>query len=221
LGRNPTAFSKVGDCGGTPSWFLGPFDLADEYYSLGEYTYLKPVIAYYQGSYERYSMAVSPGFNTSSVLSPFWADASQCESDEGPLQCEIRLQNPSVALIMLGTNDQFRANEFEEPMRAIIEYTISQGVLPVISSKADDLEGNGQINAILYKLALEYELPFWNFWAAVQDLPDQGQQIEDPGHLTWAPNRFDNSDYMQAGWPHRNLTALQVLDVIYQTVGQP
>src|SRR3972149_4223944 len=24
LGRNPQAFSKVGDCGGTPAWFLGP-----------------------------------------------------------------------------------------------------------------------------------------------------------------------------------------------------
>src|SRR3990170_6685156 len=33
LGRNPQAFSKVGDCGGTPSWFLGPFDLGD--YDLG------------------------------------------------------------------------------------------------------------------------------------------------------------------------------------------
>jgi hypothetical protein len=219
MGRNPVAFSKVGDCGGTPSWFLGPFDVGPAYYSLGEHTYLTPVIEYYQGSFERYSVAVSPGFNTSSVLSPFWADPEACAAGEGPLQCEIRVHNPSVALIMLGTNDQFRADEFEEPMRAIIEYTISQGVLPVLSSKADNLEGDGQINEIIYKLALEYELPFWNFWATMQGLPDEGQQVDDPGHLTWAAPYFDKETNMQAGWPHRNLTALQILDLIYETVG--
>lgn len=220
-GNAAQVFAKVGDCGGTPSWFLGSFDLDAEYYSLGEYEYLTDVIDYYAGSFERSSLSANPGFNTSAVLSPFWSDRTQCNSDEGPLQCEYRLQNPSVALIMLGTNDQFRVEEFEDAMREIIEYSIEEGVLPILASKADDLEGDGQINEIIYKLALEYEIPFWNFWAAVQALPHQGQQEEDPGHLTWAPNRFDNPDYMQAGWPHRNLTALQVLDAVLQQLSQP
>jgi hypothetical protein len=218
MGNDPHAFSKVGDCGGTPSWFLGSFDLRPEYYSLGEYTYLEPIIPYFAGSWERYSIAVSPGFNTSSVFAPLWADPEQCTADEGPLQCEYRIHNPSTALIMLGTNDQFHPEEFEAPMREIIEYSISQGVLPVLASKPDDLEGSGDaINSTIYELAQEYEVPFWNFWASVQHLPDKGLQ-EDGGHLTWAPNFFNDEFAMTRGWPYRNLTALQILYQIWATL---
>ncbi|MDH5505963.1 MAG: hypothetical protein OEZ02_01945 [Anaerolineae bacterium] len=220
LGSNPQAFSKVGDCGGTPSWFLGSFDLDAQYYSLGEYEYLAAMFTHYAGSFERYSLAVSPGFNTASVFAPLWADPELCSSDEGPLACELRINRPSVVLIMLGTNDQYHPAEFEEPMRKIIEYTIAQGALPILSSKADNLEGDHSINRTLYKLSLEYELPFWNFWLAVQYLPNQGMQ-EDGAHLTWAPNYFDRPDALNTGWAMRNLTALQALYAVWQALPQP
>ncbi len=35
LGNDPRAFSKIGDCGSTPAWFLGDFDRGEKYYSLG------------------------------------------------------------------------------------------------------------------------------------------------------------------------------------------
>jgi hypothetical protein len=220
MGRNPHAFSNVGDCGGTPSWFLGSFDLNPQYYSLGEHEYLTSAIAYFAGSFDRYSMAVSPGFNTSSIFAPLWADPEHCNPDEGPIECEFRIQNPSIILIMLGTNDQYHPDEFEEPMRAIIEFAIDQGVLPILASKPDNLEGDHSINRTIYKLALEYELPFWNFWAALQSLPNQGLQ-EDGAHLTWAPNFFDDRFAMQAGWPWRNLTALQALEAVWQALPTP
>lgn len=212
LGRNPHAFSKVGDCGGTPSWFLGPFDLGD--YNLGDYSSLQGVIDFYSGSYNRTSQAVHNGFNAASILSSIRADPELCELGENPLSCEFRLNNPSLALIMVGTNDKYRVAEFEGAMRQIIEYTIDQGILPVIASKPDNLEGNHSLNRILYALALEYELPFWNLWRAMQALPNGGLQ-EDGAHLTWAPNDFANAVDMRAGWPNRNLTALQVLDSIW------
>lgn len=214
LGRDPQVFSKVGDCGGTPSWFLGPFDLpAANNYRLGEYAYLEDVIAYYQGSYERTSLAAHEGFNTASLLSPIRADQQLCEAGENPLACEYRRNNPSLALIMLGTNDKFRAADFEPAMRQIIEYSIEQGVLPVLASKPDNVEGDHTINRTIYALSIEYGLPYWNLWRAVQDLPNGGLQ-EDGAHMTFAPNYFDDPNVMTAGWPHRNLTALQVLDFI-------
>lgn len=213
LGREPRAFSKVGDCGGTPSWFLGPFDLGD--YNLGDYSSLQDVIDYFSGSYNRNSLAVHNGFNAASILSSIRADPELCELGENPLSCEFRLNNPSLALIMVGTNDKYRVAEFEGAMRLIIEYSIDQGVLPVIASKPDNLEGDHSLNRILYSLALEYELPFWNLWRAMQGLPNGGLQ-EDGAHLTWAPNDFANVADMRAGWPHRNLTALQVLDSIWR-----
>lgn len=214
LGNNPQAFSKVGDCGSTPAWFLGDFDRGPRYYSLGEYAGLEGVIQVFQGSFERTSLAAKAGFTTASVLAPLWADRKQCESNESPLACEYRLHRPSIALITLGTNDIWHEGDFEPQLRTIIETSLDQGVIPVLSTKADNLEEDGSINATIVRLAQEYNLPVWNYWRAVQPLPDQGLQ-EDGAHITWGPNRFDDPKAMEKGWPWRNLTALQVLDAVW------
>jgi hypothetical protein len=217
LGNNPLAFSKIGDCGSTPAWFLGDFDLGPRYYKLGEHTNLEPVIAAFQGSYSRTSLAAKSGFNASSVFSPLWSDRQACDANEAPLTCEYRVFKPSFAFIMLGTNDVYHQDTFEKQMRTIIEYTIAQGVVPILSTKADDLEGDGNINAVIAELAREYQIPLWNYWKAVQGLPNGGLQ-EDDAHITWAPNRFNDQQAMRAGWPVRNLTALQVLDIVWRYV---
>ncbi|MFN3310006.1 MAG: hypothetical protein ACK44E_12440, partial [Anaerolineales bacterium] len=118
-GNHPNAFSKVGDCGSTPSWFLGDFDRGPRFYNLGEYTYLQTVIDYYRGSFERTSLAALAGYNTSSVLTPLWSNKEFCENDEAPLACEYRLHRPSIALITLGANDVYHIDSFEAQLRKI------------------------------------------------------------------------------------------------------
>ncbi len=215
LGRKANVFSKVGDCGGATAWFLGSFDIGPSDYRLGDYQYLQGVIDFFQGSYGRSSQAVRNGFNAAAILSPIRANHQACEAGENPLACEFRINNPSIALIMVGTNDVYHVDKFEGRLRKIIEYTIDQGILPVLASKPDNLEGDQSINRIIYSLAREYELPFWNVWRALQDLPDGGLQA-DGAHVTFAPNYFDDENAMQSGWPHRNLTALQVLDFLWR-----
>lgn len=217
MGRNPHAFAKIGDCGGTPSWFLGPFDGPADQYQLGDYDYLQEVIGYFAGSFGRESVAARPGFNVSSIFSPLWADPAQCRPGEGPLICEIRVTNASFAFFMLGSNDVWHEEGFELQMRRAIEDLIARGVVPILSTKADNIEQDGSINATIVRLAQEYELPLWNFWAAVQRLPDHGLQ-EDGVHLTWAGNRFDDENAMSHGWPWRNLTALQALHAVWKGV---
>jgi hypothetical protein len=217
LGNNPGAFSKVGDCGSTPAWFLGDFDRGPRYYQLGDYQSLEEVIQAFQGSFGRTSLAARAGFNASSVFTTLWADRSQCESNETPLDCEYRLQRPILAFIMLGSNDVWHKDSFEPQMRKIIESSIEHGVIPVLSTKADNDEGDGSLNATIARLAQEYQVPLLNYWLAVQPLPDHGLQ-EDGVHITWAPNRFDDSQVMQHGWPVRNLTALQILDAVWRKV---
>jgi hypothetical protein len=219
LGRDPNAFSKVGDCGGMPSWFLGPFDSESDEYRLGKYQYLQNAIEHFQGSYGRASLAVRDGFNAAAILSPIRADHEICEGED-PLACEYRINDPSIALIILGSNDVYHVEQFEDRLRQIIEYTIDQGVLPVLASKPDNLEGDHSINRIIYSLAVEYQIPFWNVWRELQGLPDGGLQ-EDQAHVTFAPNYFDNSSVMLSGWPHRNLTALQLLDFLWRQLEQP
>jgi hypothetical protein len=215
MGRDPNVFSKVGDCGGMPSWFLGPFDSESDEYRLGAYQYLQDVIDHFRGSYGRASLAVRDGFNAAAILSPIRADHEVCNEGEDPLACEYRINNPSISLIMLGTNDVYHVDQFESRLRQIIDYTIDQGILPVLASKPDNLEGDQSINQIIYSLAVEYQIPYWNVWRELQDLPDKGLQ-EDMAHVTFAPNYFDNKVNMQSGWPHRNLTALQVLDFLWR-----
>lgn len=215
MGNNPQAFSKLGDCGSTPAWFLGDFDRGPEYYDLGPYTALQPVIDYYKGSFDRTSLAARAGFNASALFTTLWADRKFCEANEAPIVCEYRIQRPSIAFIMLGTNDHWHPEEFEPQMRKIIEYSLASGVIPVLSTKADNAEKDWSINATIARLAQEYDIPLWNFWAAVNPLPDGGLQ-EDQAHLTWAGNDFSNPASMQKAWPHRNLGALQMLEAIYK-----
>ncbi|HWQ84323.1 MAG TPA: SGNH/GDSL hydrolase family protein [Anaerolineales bacterium] len=217
LGNNPNAFSKIGDCGSTPAWFLGDFDRGPRFYALGEYTELDAVIQAFQGSYERTSLAAKAGFNASSVFSLIWSDRTQCNANETPLACEYRVHNPAYAFITLGSNDVYHQDTFEKQLRAIIEFSIEQGVIPILSTKADNLEGDGSLNAQIAQLAHEYEVPLWNYWLAVQSLPDQGLQ-EDQVHLTWGPNQFDDSQAMKSAWTIRNLTALQSLDIVWRSV---
>ena len=72
-------------------------------------------------------------------------------------------------------------------MRKIIEYSIEVGVIPIISTKADNEEGDFSINETMARLAWEYDIPLLNYWRAVQDLPSKGLQ-EDNVHLTWGRN---------------------------------
>ena len=221
-GNNPQAFSKVGDCQTGLPMFLG--DLDKERYNLGEYTYLQPVIDYFAGSFGRSSRAVKDGLTASAVNVALWNDWRDCDVNETPLACEYRLQKPSFAIISLGTNDANGFVPFEETLRKVIDATLAQGIVPILATKADNAEGDHSINITIARLAYEYQIPVWNFWLAVQDLPLQG--LRSPEHLTYGeyvlPVDFSSPDVLQYAFNVRNLTALQVLDVVWRSVtGQP
>jgi hypothetical protein len=212
-GLNPRAFAKAGDCETMTEWFLEDFDRGARFYSLGPFQALQAVIDYYKGSFGRKTTAARRGFNAASLLTPFWADPEACKPNENPLACELRLTRAAVVLVMVGTNDVPRKSRFEQDLRQVIEFALAQNVLPVLATKADNLEGDHSINAAIGRLGQEYGVPVWNFWRAVQELPFKGL-VEDGAHLTFLPNRFDDPNTLKAAWPVRNLTALQVLEVV-------
>lgn len=216
-GNHATAFSKIGDCESQAIWYLTDFDHGPTAYSLGPYGYLQQVIDYFPGSFDRVSMAAKSSFNAASLMNPLWADHSACQPDESPLACEVRIWQPSLALVMLGTNDTPRPANFEGNLRKVLDYLVGRGVLPVLATKADDLEGDGSVNATIAGLAAEYDIPVWNYWRAMQPLPQHGL-LPDGAHLTNGPNRFDDPKAMQSGWAVRNLTALQALDAVWRGV---
>ncbi|MFH2038497.1 MAG: hypothetical protein ABIJ65_03580, partial [Chloroflexota bacterium] len=174
MGNDPHAFSKVGDCQSITEAFLGIYDKPGQY-SLDQYEYLQESIDYFKGSFGRESQSVRGGFNAASVLLPLWADPKTCNSGETPLECEVRIHNPSIIIISLEVWFKGRTPEtYAAYLRQIIEYSISKGVLPVLATKADNVEGDNSINLTVAQLAYEYDIPMWNFWRAVQPLVDHG-----------------------------------------------
>ena len=125
-----------------------------------------------------------PGFNVAAVLSPLQADPAVCKSGENPVSCELRLNKPSIVLISMETWWAKKpAPEYEKYMRQILDLVIAQKALPILATKADNLEGDFSINATLAKLAYEYDIPLWNFWKAAHPLPGGGL-TDDGFHLS-------------------------------------
>ena len=134
------------------------------------------------------------------------------------MSCELRLNKPSLVLISMETWWAKKpALEYEKYMRQILDLVIAQKALPILATKADNLEGDFSINATLASLAYEYDIPLWNFWKAVQPLPGGGL-TEDGFHLSHDSLRPDDPLFYQRlsdpaawnyGWTVRNVTALQ------------
>ncbi len=220
LGNHYDRFSKVGDCQNVSSHFLSIFDDPQEY-ALGEFDSLQSTIDHFGESWARESASVDNGFNVASVLSPLWSDPNVCEPGENPLECEYRLNQPSIVIVSMETWwAQRPAEEYEDYMRQIVEFWIDKGVVPILATKADNLEGDYGLNRSVYRVAQAYDVPMWNFWLSIQTLPGNGLS-DDDFHLTFARNFFDDPVRLQYSWPIRNLTALKAIDAVYQGLQVP
>jgi hypothetical protein len=214
LGNDPNAFSKFGDCNSTIPFFLAPFGKGE--YALGAgYAGLQGAIDNFAGSFNRDGAAAHDGLNTKTIFDPTWADPNLCERDESPVECELRIHRPSIAFVSLGTNGGWQTNvEYEANMRRLLDTLIERGVLPILSTKADNLEGGDRFNQIVAQLAGEYHLPLWVFASAARALPGGG--LADSYHLSWGRAYYDTGFTPQRGWQVRNLTALQSLDAVWR-----
>ena len=210
-GRNPHAFSIIGDCQSEPNIFMGRFDTGDYVLPENEAENLSETISYYQGMFNRNHITVKDGLSVSSVFVPLWNDPEVCESNESPLECEVRINNPSIMIISLGTNWKPGFQEaFEENLRNIIEYCIDNHILPILATKADNVEGDESINRTIAFLAYEYDIPMWNFWFTVQTLPNHGIDL----------NRGENNNLylIPNAWDIKSFSGLRLLDKIRQTI---
>jgi hypothetical protein len=218
LGNNPRVFSRIGDCASAAPAFLVGFD---RNYNLGDFASLQPAIDYFRGSFERSSLAAKAGLNSAGLLTTLWT-GEQCQKDESLLDCQYRLDRPSFALISIGTNEAYYVHvnpgSFEHNLRLILDDTIGKGIVPVLATKADNVEGDDSINGTIARLAMEYQLPLWNFWRAAQPLPAHG--MVDPEHLSSVSyanfTDFTIPNSLQYGVQIHNLTALQILDYLRQ-----
>jgi hypothetical protein len=233
-GHNPQVFSKVGNCMTASPDYLAPF--SNTKYDLGEYASLQPTIAYFQAvtisedggvkldSFSNPSQAAASGFTAAGPLDPIWSNPKFCQSGETPLACEYRVTNPSMALILFGTNDvqYLEADKFESYMRSITEQTIKANVVPVLITfppLPDRLDKTEQYNRIVARIAAENDIPLVNLWRALSDMPGYGVN---PEHFTKLTTPADgcavcfNDTNLKSGITTENLVMLQSLDALRQ-----
>ena len=202
---DPNAFSVLGDCQSEAGDFLGVYENNPELVSTLSKN-MQETVANFAGSFNRYNPAAKSGSSAGSLLYAAWNDNKEgkCVYGETPVDCELRVHRPSIVFIHTGTHYETQERNWYY-LTIIIDKILARGAIPVLVTKADNLELDEHINQNMAKLAVKYGLPLWNFWSSVQSLPDKGL-VPDLMHLTTAAHVV-----------HR-LGALDMLDTVWRAV---
>ena len=209
LGRNPGVFSIIGDCQSLPDTFMGVYD-RDALAVSGLPVNLQETVAQFSGSFASYSPTAKSASTAGAILWPAWHEGLYgCRYNETPLDCELRRRNPSIMIINLGTHYETRNITY---LRKILDQLIENGVLPILSTKADNRELDEHLNNEMALLAVEYGVPLWNFYSAVSDLPNNGVGLR-------AGLEAQGEIYLSSeGLARHRLTALLALDSVWRKV---
>lgn len=207
LGSDPTHFSVFGDCQSMPDLFMGRYD-TDAALTADLLAALQETIAQFAGSFNRNGPTIKPGTTAGAILWAGWIDPQEidyCLEGETPLDCELRIWNPSIVIINLGTHWEQRNWEY---LTRMLDALIARGVLPILATKADNREGNEQNNLEIAQAAVLYDIPLWNFWSMVQSLPNSGLIPDVEG--------WENVYLTDEGLEIHRYTALQALDAVWR-----
>lgn len=226
-GKRPNVFLKAGDSVTAAQPFMTAYGEGAGY-DLGAYGYLQDTINYFSAvspragianSFTNSSLSAFSGATANAIMDTLWADPNLC-AGETPLTCEIKLTQPSVGLVLFGTQDMriIEAFEFRVHIESIVELMIDNGVIPVLSTFHNNplyYGGNALIyNNVIVDVAEIYDVPLINLWLATQPLPDNGVLVSDPVHLSQGLDDFYSfiGDENVYGVNLRNLVSLQALD---------
>lgn len=207
LGNDPNAFSIFGDCQAEPQEFLGVFE-TDEELVASLSPELQETVTYFQGSFSRVSSTAQDGTTPGSLLWDQWHRGEYgCQFGETPVDCELRIHRPSFVIIQIGSHFESRNTEY---LRRVINQLIAEGVVPILATKADNRELDYRINRDMALLAEEFDLPLWNFWASLSDLPNRGLFTRDDRPLQGDIYLTDEAKVIHS------MTGLEALDIVWR-----
>jgi hypothetical protein len=189
-GNYPDVFAKVGDSITESGSFLQ--DIACEDPAWGRWAGLAPTVDYYRAhlfprrytsvycgvadSFSRASATAVTGWSAADALQPRGDPPAGC-AGVSALSCEYRLVQPSVALVMYGTNDleSYSPEAYSANLHAIVDRSIAAGVIPVLSTIPPRLDGKHRntlvqrFNRIVIAVAAEERIPLWNYWRSLHE----------------------------------------------------
>ena len=207
LGNDPNSFSIFGDCQSRPEEFFGVFE-TDPLLVESLPIELRETVEHFNGSFNRESPTSQDGTTPGALLWDQWHRGQfGCTFAETPVQCELRIHRPSFVIIQIGTHFESRNTEY---LRKIITQLINEGVVPILATKADNRELDDRVNRDMAMLADEFNLPLWNFWASLSDLPDRGLYVMDGREEQGAV--YLNEEAQEI---HR-ITGLEALNIVWR-----
>ena len=218
LGKLPTSFSIAGDDSLTGENFMDPISGGN--YDLGSNNNLNSLLNYYNFSFK--SVAVGTGWNPNTLLNPAAADAGTCNAGETPLDCELRVNSPTVIFVSFRPSSisGMAIGDFQSQLEAIVDVTLNAGTIPILVTLPNDGTDPAvldQYNQVIVNVATQHsahpdlDVPLWNLYITMQDAtsgvyaasPTGAADYSDPA-LVYGVNR-------------RGLRALQILDAFSNT----
>lgn len=227
-GLNPAVFMKVGDSITIDPNFLRC--LADGEIDLTDHSELEDTLETFRSG----DAAGTTPFDRPSEVALGGQTASWAiTGDPSPAEREIAAIHPQIAVVMFGTNDMgwypldmprmFRW--YGNAYLTLIDDLLRQGIIPILSS-IPPRENNAfldlwvpTVNQFVRAVAQTRQIPFVDFHLALQPLPGFGLKSDgvhpnaaSTGACDFSPNGLEHGQNM------RNLTTLQVLDRLRETV---
>ena len=202
---DPHTFIKVGDCQMVAGTFLagyvnGKYRLPDG---------MSETVQWFSESMITDNITAVNGYGINTILDPAFglsAGHNQCLPNETPLDCELRTRRPIIVLVGMGTNwIPHGEASFEKHLRETVDKILATGSLPILATKADNVEGDWKLNQAIAQVAYDYKLPLVNVWRSVQELPNHG--LEMPPRQVYLTGD---------GWMKRNQAWLVTLDKVRQ-----
>lgn len=231
MGNRRDVFSKVGDSITVATFVLYPIGWGT--YNLQAYQYLQPAINFFSvtnarngNSFANISLSADNGWSTEDILNPGRAQGGICQGGETPLECEYRVVRPAVALIMAGTNDLpvTPLDRYAANLQRIVQISIDRGIIPVVSTIPNRAGFDvTPFNQTIIQIARANDIPLWDYWTAMQGLPNTGLSGDGvhpsyPSETDFSLSANFTGENLQYGYVMRNLTALQVLDALWRQV---
>ena len=249
-GNRDGVFAKIGDSNTAIPGFL--LEVGCGEVTFGRWTSLRPVVERWSAtpvpngwelescevsnSFTRVGSAAFPGWRSGDLLRPHRPRPPECEPpDDLAVRCELFQIKPSVALVMIGTNDMLvddglaidpdALERFRPNLRRVIREILDAGVIPVVSTLpprrhppiSEPLPPVW--NEVIIEVAAEERVPLWNYWRDLQDAPQFGMSY-DWLHPSVAPTGGGDlrDEAMDWGFNVRNLGALRVLEKVGRIV---
>jgi uncharacterized protein YraI len=223
LGRRHDVFIKVGDSNMLQAEYLCTFQGGN--YNLGNYGHLQGIINTFAGtgSFCNVDPSTGTGFTTPSLVDNFFLSDPNCQVDEVPISCALRLRQPAFALIYIGVLDMnyITSQAFEQNIGNIVYYFKERGVVPILSTfTIDAWRDDGRpafYNAAIRRVATNQRVPLIDLQAAVAGYPQRGTR-EDGFHLSskdggaFTPFTGEENQY---GRTKRELMTLELLNSLY------